>query len=539
MTAHAAESDFLIIGSGIAGLYAAVRLADHGTVNILTKRRLQESNTAYAQGGIAAVLAPTDSVDQHLADTLEAGAGLCDEEVVRGIVAEGPAMIDELLRIGVRFSRDDAGVLDLGREGGHTQRRIAHSHDRTGEEIARALVDEVQANRRIRCFEDHLAVDLILESRAGGESTSNPAGDRCLGAFVLRPGDHDVASFLAPVTLLTTGGAGKIYKFTSNPDIATGDGIAMAYRTGVRVANLEFVQFHPTCLYHHIDRSFLISEATRGEGARLTTLDGEDFMPTYDPRAELAPRDVVARAIDAELKRRGDPHVYLHLEHLDGDRVRERFPSIYARCLSHGIDITRVPIPVVPAAHYMCGGVVTDDRARTDLPGLLAAGEVAHTGMHGANRLASNSLLEAVVMAARSVESAVAMRDSLGPVSSRPVWDPAEAVRVREAIILEHDWNHVRALMWDYVGIVRSDERLRVAETRIHELRRTVAEYFRRYFLTSDLVELRNLALVGELIVRCARARDESRGLHFSLDHPDARSGPPRDTVIAKGEDPL
>lgn len=531
------RSDFLIIGSGIAGLYAAVRLAAHGRVVLLTKRNLSEANTRYAQGGIAAVLAAADSLDAHVADTLGAGDGLCDPEVVREIVAEAPGKIRELMELGARFSRASDGGLDLGREGGHSQRRIVHAEDRTGEEIQRALMAAVGGDDRVRVFENHIAVDLILRSRAHGARARDARNDRCLGVFALDPRSHEVVSFLAPVTLLATGGAGKVYKFTSNPDVATGDGLAMAYRAGARLANLEFVQFHPTCLYHHVARSFLISEATRGEGAKLTTMDGDAFMARYDPRAELAPRDVVARAIDTELKRRGDPFVLLHLERLGADLVRRRFPQIHERLQSVGIDCTQQPVPVVPAAHYMCGGVMTDLGARTDLPGLLAAGEVAHTGMHGANRLASNSLLEGIVMAGRAVESARAAREHLGDVEEEPVWDPGDAQRVDEAIILEHDWNTVRALMWDYVGIFRSEARLRVAGPRVRTLWGTINRHFRRYILTPDLVELRNLALVGALIVRCARMRKESRGLHYTLDYPEKDDvNGPRYSIVCRNE---
>jgi len=534
MTAAVIPVDFLVVGSGLAGLYAAIRLAETGSVALVTKRSIGESNSRYAQGGIAAVLGPDDRLDAHLDDTLRAGAGLCHPDVVRAIVAEGPARVRELVDLGVRFTRDDAGGLSLGREGAHSQRRVAFADDRTGEEIVRALVARVQADPRIRVLEEHLAIDLILRSRHRGERT--PVGDdRCLGAFVLDAATDEVMAITAGTTLLATGGAGKAYTYTSNPDVATGDGLAMAYRAGVRLRNLEFVQFHPTCLVHPVARSFLITEAARGEGARLTTIDGARFMDRYDERGELASRDVVARAIDAELKRRGDHHVLLHLEHLPADEVRRRFPKIDERCRALGFDITRQPLPVVPAAHYFCGGVATDLDARTDLPGLLAVGEVAHTGMHGANRLASNSLLEAVVTAARAVETAVAEARSVGRPGEHPAWDPGGAVRVREAIILEHDWNHARRVMWDYVGIVRSDDRLAVAAQRLDALRDQVGEYFRKYLLTADLVELRNVALVASLVVRAARARTESRGLHFNVDHPDLDDAAwKRDTVISR-----
>lgn len=534
MTPAATRVDFLVVGSGLAGLYAAIRLAEAGTVALVTKRAIGESNSRYAQGGIAAVLGPDDRLESHVADTLEAGAGLCHPDVVTAIVGEGPARVRELIELGVRFTRDAGGDLSLGREGAHSRRRVAFADDRTGEEIIRALVDRVRADARIQVFEGHLAIDLILRSRHRGERW--PVGDdRCLGAFVLDAASHEVSAITAGTTLLATGGAGKAYTYTSNPDVATGDGLAMAYRAGASLRNLEFVQFHPTCLVHPVARSFLITEAARGEGARLTTIDGVRFMDRYDHRGELASRDVVARAIDAELKRRGDHHVLLHLEHLPADQVRQRFPQIDERCRGLGFDITRQPLPVVPAAHYFCGGVATDLDARTDLPGLLATGEVAHTGMHGANRLASNSLLEAVVTAARAVDTALADHRALAPPDEAPAWDPGEAVRVREAIILEHDWNHARRVMWDYVGIVRSDDRLSVAAQRLDALRDQVGEYFRKYLLTPDLVELRNVALVASLVVRAARSRTESRGLHYNVDHPeldDVRWR--RDTVLSR-----
>jgi L-aspartate oxidase len=532
---HFERSDFLIIGTGLAGLHAALRLAERGSVHLVTKRALGESNTRYAQGGIAAALSPEDSIEAHVRDTLRAGAGLCSEEAVRSIVGDGPRTVADLIQSGVRFTQEAEHGLALGREGAHSYRRIAHVDDRTGHEIVRALIERVRTHPNIRVFENVLAVDIILQSRAHGDHGREVRADRCLGAFCLDRETLEVSPFLAAVTVLATGGVGKAYLYTTNPDIATGDGIAMAYRAGVRVANLEFVQFHPTCLYHPVARSFLITEACRGEGGKLTTIDGTAFMLKYDARAELATRDIVARAIDSELKERGDPYVLLHLEHLRPDRMRERFPHIYERCLQLGLDLTRQPLPVVPAAHYLCGGICTDLRARTDLPGLLAAGEVAHTGLHGANRLASNSLLEAAVMGGRAAQSAIEDAAGSPPVGTDPRWDPGGAVRVREAIILEHDWNSIRTLMWDHVGIVRSNERLEVARNRLVVIRETVETYFRKYLLGSDLVELRNLALVAELIVRCARERKESRGLHYNVDHPDSSEASRRDTILAKG----
>jgi L-aspartate oxidase len=534
MMAPARRFDFLVVGSGLAGLYAAIRLAARGTVAVVTKRAVAESNSRYAQGGIAAVLGSDDRLQEHVADTVRTGAGLCHEDVVTAVVGEGPARVRELAELGVRFTRGPAGNLSLAQEGAHSHRRVAFADDRTGEEIVRALVARAHAEPQIHLLQNHMAIDLILRSRQRGERWPVD-DDRCLGAFVLDVTANEVRAITAGVTILATGGAGKAYTYTSNPDVATGDGLAMAYRAGARLRNLEFVQFHPTCLVHPVARSFLITEATRGEGARLTTLDGTRFMDTYDERGELASRDVVARAIDAELKRRGDPHVYLHLEHLPAEAVRRRFPQIDQRCRALGFDITRQPLPVVPAAHYFCGGVAVDLDARTDLPGLVAVGEVAHTGMHGANRLASNSLLEAVVTAGRAVDAILAGPDDGPPPEGDPTWDPGRAVRVREAIILEHDWNHARRVMWDYVGIVRSDDRLAVAAARLDALAEQVGEYFRKYLLTPDLIELRNVALVASLVVRCARARVESRGLHYNVDHPHLDDEAwQRDTVVSR-----
>jgi L-aspartate oxidase len=524
--------DVLVIGSGIAGLSVALKCAAAGQVLIITKKEDRESNTNYAQGGLAAVMSGADDFEHHVRDTLRAGVGLCHRDAVELIVRNGPVRVRELARLGVRFSRAGRSYA-LGREGGHSRRRIVHAADMTGREIERALLAAAAASKRIHILEDHMAVDLILGSRLGiGEE------ERVWGAYVMDTRRRHIFPVTAQVTVLASGGSGRVYLYTSNPDIATGDGVAIAYRAGAAVGNLEFVQFHPTCLYHEQARSFLISEAVRGEGGLLRTISGRRFMPKVHPMAELAPRDVVARAIDAEMKQRGDPYVLLDVTHLDPARTRRRFPGIDARLRELGIDMTRDPIPVVPAAHYQCGGVATNLRGQTTLPGLLAVGEVAMTGVHGANRLASNSLLEAVVFAHQAAAVARAM---LRPRSRRPApapWEPGRAGRPRETVTLEHDWDLVRRLMWDYVGIVRSDERLASAERRIVLLREAIEASYRAYVLDADLVELRNIGLLAELIIRFARRRLESRGLHWNRDHPerdDRRFR--RDSYIGGGHD--
>jgi L-aspartate oxidase len=526
----------LVIGSGIAGLQFALLAAQHGEVCVVTKKDSQESNTNYAQGGIAAVLSPLDHFDLHVRDTLIAGDGLNREEVVRRMVEAGPRLIDRLLEAGASFQRtgDEADApYDLGREGGHSCRRILHSKDLTGRMLESTLLDRCREHPAITIAEDHLAIDLILGRELGLEGAG---AQRVAGAWVLDSRTQERRAYLADVVVLATGGCGKVYRYTSNPDIATGDGLAMAYRAGARLANLEFVQFHPTCLYHPEAKSFLISEAVRGEGAYLINRRGERFMPRYHPLAELAPRDVVARGIDSEMKLSGDPSVYLDLRHLERAKVEARFPHLVATCRVFGIDMAGEPVPVVPAAHYMCGGVAVTVDGRSSLPGLFVVGEAAYTGIHGANRLASNSLLEAVYLAeasAQAVRQEPATVTGAGALKLPP--DPFQRpANVPDAMILEHDWDVVRRVMWDYVGIVRDRERLEVALSRLRMIRRTVELEFATSMVTPELVELRNIALVGELIVLCARSRRESRGLHFIAEHPAKDEGEVKDTLIAR-----
>jgi L-aspartate oxidase len=511
------ECDVLVLGSGIGGLMTALKAARHARVLVLTKKRAEDANTNFAQGGIAAVFDPHDSFRAHARDTLRVGAGLCDPAVVREVVREAPERVRELEALGVDFNRTGRGYA-LGREGGHSARRIVHASDFTGQAIEHALVERVRSHPRIRMLEDHLAVDLILASRMRGARRDRT--ETCRGVYVMDRTRGAIHPVVARVTVLATGGCGKVYLYTTNPDVATGDGVAMAYRAGVAIENLEFVQFHPTCLYHPKAKSFLLSEALRGEGAVLRTLDGTRFMRRYHPSAELAPRDVVARAIDREMKRRGEPYVTLDISHRPAAEVRARFPNICAELLRYGFDLTREPIPVVPAAHYQCGGVRASLAGRTAIEGLLAIGEVACTGLHGANRLASNSLLEALV-GAHHAEGLVVRR--LGQVARAPRVEPWSERGTRpalETVLFDHNWDAVRRTLWDLVGIVRSDARLAVAAGRLDLMGREIDEDFRRLRVTPDLVELRNIALVARLIVRSAQRRRESRGLHYNLDHP-------------------
>ena len=538
--------NFLVIGSGIAGLTFALKVAKVGSVALVTKKQRAESNTNYAQGGIATVMAKDDSSELHVRDTLEAGAGLCKEDVVRTIVSEGPTLVHELVELGVKFTEKEnaRGQYDLGREGGHTKRRVLHAGDITGREIERALLTAVAAEKNIAVFEEMLAIDLITTQKLG-----QPGANRCLGCYALNERTNTVEVFAAKITLIATGGSGKVYLYTSNPDIASGDGVAMAYRAGASIANMEFIQFHPTCLYHPKAKSFLISEAVRGEGAILRGKDGEPFMKRYHPMADLAPRDVVGRAIDAEMKKTGVEYALLDMTHKDADFIRKRFPNICARCLELGYDMTREPLPVVPAAHYQCGGVATNADGETEIEGLFAAGEVACTGLHGANRLASNSLLEALVVAHRAAHVAVKQHSMLHapasakatagkPRSTLPPWESGNAADPDELVVVTHNWDEIRRLMWDYVGIVRTDKRLLRARARIQNLQREINQFYWDYKVTPDLIELRNLALVAELIIESALQRRESRGLHYTLDYPSLQSDA-RDTVLRKALEPL
>jgi L-aspartate oxidase len=522
--------DFLVVGGGVAGLSFALEASKHGSVCVLTKRSRSESNTVYAQGGIASVLSPRDSFAQHEEDTFVAGSGLNHRDAVEVTVHEGPDRVRELAALGAEFNRRPDGEWDLTREGGHSRRRIVHSGDITGREVERVLLASCDDRPNIHFDSDSAAIDLVLQRRSG-----HGGAGRVLGVYVLLP-TGEIETFLGRTVVLATGGAGKVYLYTTNPDVATGDGVAMAYRAGAHVANMEFYQFHPTCLFSPEAKNFLISEALRGEGGKLRLRNGAQFMDRCSPLKELAPRDVVAKAIDSELKRTGDDFVLLDMTHLGRAFLIERFPNIYAVCKQFGVDMAVQPIPVVPAAHYQCGGAVTDLFGRTTLPGLYAVGEVAHTGLHGANRLASNSLLEGLVFGHRAARAAAEeAKGSSFPEGEVPAWDSGAAVDPNESVIVTHNWEEVRRLMWNYVGIVRSDKRLMRARRRLDLLREEIRDYYWRFKVTRDIIELRNIADVAHLIVECATRRKESRGLHYNLDYPNRDDHNwAKDTVVFK-----
>lgn len=524
--------DFLVIGSGIAGLSFALKVADAGRVAVVTKLSAEEGSTKYAQGGIASVFSEDDDFELHVRDTMIAGAGLCREDVVRMVVEAGPARVRELIDWGVEFTRtSDLTDLeyDLHLEGGHSRKRILHAKDITGDVIERALLARVASDSRITLYDHTMAVDLITRRKLGKRAGE----DRCCGAYVLDTRTGRIRALVARATLLATGGSGKVYLLTSNPDVATGDGLAIAARAGADIANMEFFQFHPTCLYHPHAGNFLISEAVRGAGAELVDREGREFMSRYDERGSLAPRDIVARAIDHEIKVSGRECVYLDLGRIPRTDIKSHFPNIYERCLRFGIDITRDPIPVAPAAHYQCGGVVTDMRGASSIPGLFAVGEVACTGLHGANRLASNSLLEAVVYAHNAADVARSMAERRPDDGEIPLWDPGRATDSDESVVVTHNWEEIRRFMQNYVGIVRTERRLRRARSRIEFIKKEIQQYYWDFKVTKDILELRNIAVVADLIILCAMRRNESRGLHYNMDFPNLdETQPPRDTII-------
>lgn len=520
----------LVIGSGVAGLMLALKLARSGKVLIVTKGRIHDSSSYFAQGGIASVLSDEDSFDQHMQDTRAAGAGLCHEEIVKLIIQQGPQSIEELAGLGVKFTKEinkDGEGFHLTKEGGHSHRRVVHSKDTTGKAIMTELAQRVGEHQNIRLLESHAAIDLITTDKYKPSFSRNT----CVGAYVLGLKTGQITTIRSHRTFLATGGHGRLYLYTSNPPQATGDGLAMAWRAGCKVTNLEFMQFHPTCLFHPQERHFLISEAVRGEGGILRNSQGIDFMKAYHPLADLAPRDIVARAIDSELKRSGEDKVFLDVRHLGQDRIAHLFPHIFQKCLSLGMDISKEMIPVVPAAHYSCGGVIIDQWGQTGVENLYAVGEVACSGLHGANRLASNSLLEACVLADRAAQHAV---KQVHPITDLviPAWDKGKAIPADEQVILSHTWDEIRRIMWHYVGIVRSDARLRRALSKITSIQQELDTYYWQYEITPNLLEVRNLALVALLTVRCAMTRKESRGIHYNIDHPNVSSYPPKDTVL-------
>jgi L-aspartate oxidase len=515
------QYDILIIGSGLAGLTLALKVAETKSVCIVSKRAIIDSASNWAQGGIAAVLNSEDSIEAHIEDTLIAGAGLCDKEVTRMVAENGKGAIEWLINQGVKFTREtDNSGYHLTREGGHSQRRIFHVADATGHAVQKTLTERIREHKNITILENHIAVDLITTKKLNKDVLSNKSTEnQCLGAYVQDNNTGKVITIAAQHTALATGGAGKVYLYTTNPDVSTGDGIAMAWRAGCRVANMEFIQFHPTCLFHPHAKSFLISEAVRGEGGLLKLQDGTRFMLDHDARAELAPRDIVARAIDFEMKKRGLECVYLDITHKPAEFITEHFPTIYKRCLELGIDITKEPIPVVPAAHYTCGGIMTDHKGKTDINNLYAIGETACTGLHGANRLASNSLLECLVF---SQAAAAQMLDAPEIINRKlPEWDESRVTDADEEVLITHTWNELRRFMWNYVGIVRTNKRLSRALHRIYMLRDEVDEFYSNFRISNNLIELRNLLQVAELIVLSAIERHESRGLHYSKDYPE------------------
>lgn len=521
--------DVLILGSGLAGLSLALHLADHKQVAVFSKGALSEGASLYAQGGISVVLDAEDSLQAHVDDTLRSGAGLCDEATVQFTVKHARKNVEWLIEQGVSFTKEGttSETYHLTKEGGHSYRRVIHADDATGREVETTLLSKAQAHPNIQLFPYHLAIDLIQHEQ--------DAEKQCIGSYILDIKNDTIHTFTAATTVLATGGAGKVYLYTSNPDVSTGDGISMGWRAGCRVANMEFIQFHPTCLYHPKAKSFLISEALRGEGAILTLADGSRFMKRFDPQAELAPRDIVARAIDHEMKRLGDDCVYLDIRHKGADFIKQHFPTIHRRCLQLGIDITQEPIPVVPAAHYTCGGLVTDLTGKTDIQQLYAIGEVACTGLHGANRLASNSLLECLVFA-RSAADDILQHSSTKTLPNIPDWDASRVKPAQEAIAISHNWDELRRFMWDYVGIVRRTDRLRRAQQRLKLIQQEIDSYYSQHNINRDLIELRNLANVADLIIRSALQRQESRGLHYTLDYPNTDTGTAQDTILHRSD---
>ena len=526
------EYDFVVVGTGVSGLSFALEASKYGSVAVITKRASENSNTTWAQGGICCVADDEDSFESHIADTVDAGAGLCDHDIVKTIVESAPSAIEKMVNIGVQFDRNSSGRYELGKEGGHSQRRILHSKDTTGKEISEKLIYSAKQSENIEIFEHHFAIDIITTEKLGVSGTNEVAG-----IYVLNESTGEILTFRSDKVVLCTGGCGRVYLYTTNPNIATGDGLAMAYRAGAEISNMEFIQFHPTCLYHHELKNFLISEAVRGEGGKLIGKDGNEFMHKYDPRGSLAPRDIVARAIDHEIKKTGQPCVYVDIRHKSREYIEERFPNIYKTCLSVNIDPAIDPIPVVPAAHYQCGGVKTDVDGKTSINGLYAIGEVACTGLHGANRLASNSLLEGAVMAFRAVENINTENKKNRPKNKNliiPDWTSGEAEDVDELVVIYHNWDEIRRLMGDYVSIVRTNKRLKRAATRLLNLRKEVQEFYWNFKICSELLELRNLVDTASLVVNCAQRRKESRGLHYTLDFPDTMDSKEAHNTITK-----